>query len=390
MLESRDYDLRRTCNFVGDALSSGESKPEEFSVRDLFENLVRDRNGDCIGREVLREMDPRQNSSGVDFVEAGNAIDTSAFSNITGQIVYNKILEAYNDPAFLWSQLLETIPTDLNGEKIAGIGRLGDNAETVDEGMVYPTVGTQEEWIETPATTKRGFIVPVTKEAIFFDRTGLVLRRASETGNWLGVNKEKRCLDVATGQTNNYKYKGTAYNTYYASGDSGPWTNKIVDVLTDWTDINAAEQLWESMTDPVTGEPIVLSTTRQLLVPGALTPTAMRIVNATEVRYDPNASAGTANEWIIGGNPIGQIYSRPIILSNPWVYARTSSAVNWFYGDFKRAFAYMENWSIQTTQAPANSEAEFSRDIVQQYKVSERGVAAVMDPHYVVMSAGTG
>ena len=35
----------------------------------------------------------------------------------------------------------------------------------------------------TPQTAKRGFIVPVTKEAIFFDRTNLVLQRAAEVGD---------------------------------------------------------------------------------------------------------------------------------------------------------------------------------------------------------------
>ena len=40
------------------------------------------------------------------------------------------------------------------------------------------SLGFGEDYIETPSTTKRGFIVPVTKEAIFFDRTHLVLSRA--------------------------------------------------------------------------------------------------------------------------------------------------------------------------------------------------------------------
>ena len=43
-------------------------------------------------------------------------------------------------------------------------------------GMPYPHLGFGEDYIETPSTTKRGFIVPVTKEAIFFDRTHLVLQ----------------------------------------------------------------------------------------------------------------------------------------------------------------------------------------------------------------------
>ena len=62
----------------------------------------------------------------------------------------------------------------------------------------------------------------------------------------------------------------------------------------------------------------------------------------------------------------------------------------WFIGDFRKAFAYMENWPITVTQSPAGSEAEFNQDIVVRFKASERGAAAVINPRYVVKSTGTG
>ena len=62
----------------------------------------------------------------------------------------------------------------------------------------------------------------------------------------------------------------------------------------------------------------------------------------------------------------------------------------WFIGDFRRAFAYMENWPITVTQSPVNSEAEFNQDIVVRFKASERGAAAVINPRYVVKSTGAG
>lgn len=76
-------------------------------------------------------------------------------------------------------------------------------------GMPYPHVGFGEDYIETPSTAKHGLIVPVTKEAVFFDRTNLVLGRAAEVGEVLGLNKEKRLIDLVIGQVNNYKWKGT-------------------------------------------------------------------------------------------------------------------------------------------------------------------------------------
>jgi len=60
----------------------------------------------------------------------------------------------------------------------------------------------------------------------------------------------------------------------------------------------------------------------------------------------------------------------------------------WFIGDFRRAFAYMENWPITVTQSPAGSEADFTSDIVLRFKASERGAAAVINPRYVVKNTG--
>src|SRR3990167_9322330 len=86
--------------------------------------------------------------------------------------------------------LIPTQTTQFSGEKIAGIANLGDLAEVVDENTDYPLMGTGEDYIETPETKKRGFIVPITKEAIFFDRTGELLNKCGKVGDSLRLNKE--------------------------------------------------------------------------------------------------------------------------------------------------------------------------------------------------------
>ncbi len=50
------------------------------------------------------------------------------------------------------------------------------------------------------------------------------------------------------------------------------------------------------------------------------------------------------------------------------------------FGPDRSVFAYMESWPITVVQAPTNSEAEFTQDIVVRFKASERGTAAVMEP----------
>ena len=368
----------QTCRHLREALANNHIRPEDFSLRDLAEATIPD------GAEFVRLSDPRSKSGGIDLLEAANVVDTATFSNITGQIVFSKIMEGFNSEAFVASRIVETIPTRFSGEKIPGIGQMGDVAEAIDEGRVYPHVGLTEDYIETPATTKRGLIVPVTKEAIFFDRTHLVLQRAGEVGEFLGLNKEKRILDAIIDDNNTdhrYNWKGTIYATYQSAT---PWINvKSTNALVDWSDVDGAEQVLANITDPNTGEPVLVNADTILVCPELLH-AARRIVNATEIaQVDNQANPHTVRTF--APNPMAGSYR---VVSSRLLRARLSTAgeatSNWYLGNFRKAFAYMENWGITVTQAPLNSEAEFTQDIAIRFKASERGAAATLEPRFVV------
>jgi hypothetical protein len=124
-----------------------------------------------------------------------------------------------------------------------------------------------------------------------------------------------------------------------------------------------------------------------LLVPWQLRSVASRIINATEIL---EASA----PQVRGPNPLNgrgirleaskQLYRRLIATDT---YGHSVSAANakgyWFYGNFAKAFAYMENWPITVTRQTDNSESAFNQDIIAAFKASERGVAAVLEPRYM-------
>lgn len=372
---------------------TGGIDPIEFSLHDLAGEFIFE-DGQPIGLAgVNRLYDPRQ--QGISLTEAEGAVTSSTFANITGQLLISKLMAAYQAEEFVVSKLVSTVPTRLSGEKIPGISGVTDperDSLKVPEGQEYPHAGFTEDYVETPATDKYGLIIPVTKETIFFDRTNQVMERASSVGEILGLNKEKRLMDalISTANTKLYKWKGTEYQTYYSAADSGAnWINHLDNnALADWTDIDNAEQLFMKMTDPNTGEPIVMSGKRQMLVTPARFTVASRILTATETR------SGTGN-IVVGGNPAVArgitlyesrlLYARLIATD---AYGHNQSAANaagfWFYGDFAKTFAYMENWPIQVVKSPQNSEAEFNQDIVVRFKASERGAAAVMDPRYIV------
>lgn len=381
---------QRTCQMISECLDlgrrgqSGGLSPHDFSLRDMAEALVSD------GREWLRSLDPRNATS---VLEAGGAVDLTAFSNITGQLLISEVLAGFQTEEFQISGLFRNTPTRLSGEKIPGIANVGDVTSEVSEGMPYPSAGFGEDYIETPATTKHGVIIPVTKEAIFFDRTGLILERAREVGVSLGLDKEKRCCDVLIGATNNYKWKGTSYNTYQTTT---PWVNTLSGAayaLVDWESVEEVELLFAKMLDPNTGEPIVIANGLTMVVPPALKHTANRILNATELRY--GGTSTTTSSLVTSGNPLAgsgyravssRFFNRRLVagLSK----SEANAATCWWMGDIAGAFRYMENWPITVTQAPLNSEAEFTQDIVMRFKASERGVAAVWEPRKAVFVAG--
>lgn len=372
----RDAQPQRFFDDLGSALRTRQLQLADFSLRALFEQFIPD------GRELVDSWNPRLGGEGhsLQRLEESGAVTTGTFSRITGQIIYNAILDAFQAESFVFSPLVRTIPTQFNGEKIAGIARLGDESEVVAEGRPYPQAGVAEDFLETPATTKRGMIVGLTREAVFFDRTNLLVQRTAEVGNWLGVNKEKRIIDCVIDentQAHRYRWKGTTYGTYQAAA---PWINTTAtNPLIDWQSLDKAEQTMAGLVDPYTGEPI-LTDPRHLVVPRGLLYTARRIIGATEIRVQTPGFATT-------GNPTETLASNPVngyqVVSSNLLTSRLANKAAWFIGDVTKAFAYMENWPLSVVQAPANSEVEFTHDIVLRWKASERGAAATLEPRYM-------
>lgn len=352
---------------------------DNVSIRSLFEDFLPG------GRELVASWNPMQGEGAgysLDLLlEEAGAVTSDQFSNITGQIVYNRILQGFMAEEYVFSKIIPNVPTQFNGEKIAGISRIADEAQIIEEGRPYPLVGVSEDYIQTPVTKKRGMIVPLTKEAVFFDRTGLLVSRCSEVGEFLGLNKEKRLIDAVIDQnttTHEYNWKGTTYATYQSST---PWINiTTTNGLTDWTNVDSAEQTLSKITDPWTGEPIMIQP-KDIIVQRGKLYTARRIVTATEIEVVTPGFATTANPTkTMTPNPI-QGYR---IISSQLLYARmnlaSETATDWFLGDVARAVNYMENFPLTVVQAPANNLEEFNRDIVMMWKSSERGATVVVEP----------
>ena len=363
----------RTAEHLTESLRQGDLKPDDFSIRDIAESFMPG------GLSQIEQMEMLTEDIAIPFV------------NTMGAVIDTKIKEAYHQEVFAASQLVRTIPTRLDGEKIHMFGAAPDDDIAVGAGSSYTTASLYASYIETPGTAKHGLIIPLTKEAVFFDQTHHLLERAAEVGELLALHKEKRILDMILGVTNTYKQNGALLSTYYSGDVSHPWKNLLSgNELLDWDNIEAAEDIFGEMVDPVTGNPILIDSNTVLVMPPKRH-LAHRLLYASSISYD----AGSAGNVTSTGMAIRNPFAKYRLVSSRLAYQRlkTQSSVTnpekiWFIGNFRKAFAYMENWGITVTQSLPGSEADFTQDIVVRFKASEHGTPAVIDPRYVVKCVG--
>ena len=355
----------RTAAHLTESLKQGDLKPDDFSVRDLAESFMPG------GLTQIEQIETLTEDAAIPF------------ANTIGAVIDTKIKESYHQEVFAASQWVRTIPTRLNGEKIHTFSTVADDALAVTPGTAYSTASIGADYVETPNTAKHGLIIPVTKEAVFFDQTHHLLERAAEVGEALALNKEKRILDMILGITATYKYNGTTQNTYYSGSPSHPWKNLLSgNELLNWESIERAENLFGDMVNPISGNPMLIEPNAVLVMPPKRH-LAHRLFFASSISYE-DGSVSTVSTI---RNPFAKYRlasSRLALQRLKTQLGVTNPEKIWFIGNFRKAFAYMENWGITVTRSMPGDESDFTQDIVIRFKASERGTPAVLDPRFVV------
>jgi hypothetical protein len=383
--ERRQYGIAGERKFLAaldKSLKKRQFQPSQVSVRALAENFIWDRSGNPCGREYVDSCNPRSRNERT-FIEAmGDAVNTSLFVNIMGQLTYTDVMTQFESVEYAATQAIPTVQASTQqAEVVPGFELLGDPAEDVGEAEEYPLIGFGEDWITVPKKVKDGFIVPLTKEVIWEDKTGEVLRRASSGAESMAITREKEAMDTLTGMVDTYRRQnGPVQATYGDTHTQGTFDNLIAtNALADYTDIDAVRQQFGGFTDPQTGEPIWIGSQMTVIVPLALEATARNILNATMVQIGDTTATTPVT---ITPNPLTSL-GQYTLLSTAYVYARTSSNSTWFAGRPDKAFEYREVWPVTVETADNTSAAAFHRDIVAMFKVSRKGVYYCKEPRYM-------
>ena len=225
--------LRWTVNRIDEAMALGRKgdkeglRPDDFSIRELAEAFL--------GEDWVRRLAPPNQvnrgrwSADATLLEAGGAIDVTAFSNITGQILFNKILEGWELATMVGDQIVENVPTVLDGEKLPFISQPLTEGGKVHPGMPYEEYGMAEEFIQTVPLDTYGALLSIQKLTIFYDRTAQLLKKANNLGRQLRYNKERRILNllVQASSAPNFTWKGVSYVPFQSAGTY--WSNLLLD-----------------------------------------------------------------------------------------------------------------------------------------------------------------
>ena len=367
-----------------DALNKKHIKATEFSLRECF--------GECFGYDLLNgTLGEFQRTEMRQVREAAGAVSSDAFLNISQQFAFAAVLDAYDLPELVVKKLIPSRTSKFRNERVPGISHIGDNlGGVVGEGKDFPEFGVSEDYIDTPETVKRGGIIPVTKEAIFFDQTGQLNDRLGKAGEWLGVNDEKRAIDcvIDAGETsgNQYRYRwlGNAIQTYGDSSGTHSWDNLAAsNALSTYANVETAWKLLMAITDPFTGEPQMV-TAKHIMVPPALAFTVPFALKGMVKKVAPGyATSGNPVSTEVD-NPVGDIVGNLQTVTSQLIRARTGDDTTWFMGDISAAFEEIVNWPLQVLQLGAGSQDEFKRDIVMQFRADKRSTFNTKQPRKMV------
>lgn len=382
-----------------DALRKREISVSDWDLGELFR--------ECFGSEAfdaLRHESAHEVGKFLKVQEAAGGVSTAAFANINKPFAYTAFMEPYQYPQNAFMNIIPktNLPSgSVKFLRIPGVTNIGRAAARVREGDSYKAAGVSENFIDTPEVQKYGFKVNVTKEAIFFDRTGQVVEQCRKVGESMALSQEYQAIAtvVDAGESDDngyYRYRWGKSNaglatiaTYGDSSGTHNWDNLAAsNALTDYNNLDTAWQLLLSQTDPFTGEPIYFEPKHLIYGPNLAFKAAFITAGTITKAVDGyNASATVSRTEIPNPSPmvVGNLQAvgyNSRLFQN--INTTASAATTWYLGDLSRAFGYLEAWPARMESLGTGTEKDFDADIVMQFKGSRMGTYYTKEPRCIV------
>lgn len=298
--------------------------------------------------------------------EDASPLSMKSFPVIAGELLSKEIIKSYESlEMMIGDELVDEFESSLMVDKVPGMSNIG-YPEKLLNAQEYPFRGLEEKWVQIEGD-KYGEAVAISEEDIFFDRTGIILKRCNAIGSGARMFREKMIIEgIADINGTVYRPSGTATALYSANFGNLKTSNP----LTDETSLTAARLLLDAMKDDSGDNIPILAWPKQVLVPTNLIDTLLKILGS---EYEPGSGNNAINVW----GPKGRY--KPQALTSP--YLSSLSTTTWYIGDFKKQFAWKRVWPFQTIQDDLSG---FTRDIKLCIKTRFYGEIGALDYKYVI------
>jgi len=281
-----------------------------------------------------------------DFAGQERAVMASAFPLLAGSMTIAGVNAAYEAVPTIGQELVTDVEDNKRVSIYAAITSEDTTVDQVAEGDDFPEIGAGQEKYEV-RSKRNGRRLSITAETIEEnDLAGLVDRvnaLGEISGEFVEEQTLRRACDIdgsATSPAEPYVLRPdgsgtslyvTANTTLTRLGSSG--NRKTNNALADQSDLENARQLLTAMTNSRGKRVFIPISQCSLVVPDALAPTAMKILNSELV-------PGSENEYAPWG-PRGNY--RPRLLSSPKLDDLSTTV--WYLGWFQKQF--VRKWKLR-------------------------------------------
>lgn len=371
----RKAKLKSWAQDLGDKLDKGVVVPNQIHLGQLFESMVNYPGSELFER--VGELAASADRADVSDVDISSAITASEFPFITGKLIHDTLIPAYEENLAGLDMLLTEEDSDRKIVDVAGTMGSEEPARLL-EGEEYELSTDREKTIQIQ-THKFGRRIAITRELVSFDKTGgSILRKAKVAGpnmarhrlTWVMEGIQDIAID-ATGQAANtiFKYDGSTaalYSNDHSAIDGQTNDNSITDTL-NTLGLQASRKQLRVQTD-FYGKTLRLDG-QVLLVPEALYVESMKL---TKSMTDPDQqNSGVPN-----------LFRGVTVIGDPLLDVTSTTA--WFYGNFKRQFLWLWIWRPGVEAIPGDPR----RDIIMEFKYGYYAGFGAQDYRGVIKSTG--
>jgi hypothetical protein len=364
-------------NELVELIESGKLRSSDFSIRQLYEELV-----DCPINE--------------DAGRVAEAVNSSAFPIVAKKIIHSDIIDEYNLAlGAVGSLVRESQATRTDDELVAGFNA-GDTTPLLRrQGMAYEeTAFGEKNWKIIMADFGR--MISLTREVIYEDRTGEVLGRARDIGRAGGQHKAKMIVQTIEAAAREafeenafggavYKGDTMAVGDVYSADHSafdGQVNENLVTLngLEDWTDIDKVYLAFGDMVDEAGNKINIVPSA--ILIPPALKATAFKIMNSQWLQ-STSGGGGTQTTDLPTYNPINDITGGQMnVVSSVFM----SDSTTWFCGDFPSQLLGLNVYAPATASQGADAELAFTNQIVARFRFSYHYGIGLTDWRHIIKS----